>query len=72
MLKKSLFYTVYKFNKLEKDIEAIASLDTLKELCTYFEVSKQYLSSKGLKKQNNIKKIIKIKNKYYLITIDSE
>lgn len=72
MLKKSLFYTVYKFNKLEKDIEAIASLDTLKELCAYFKVSKQYLSSKGLKKTNNIKKIIKIKDKYYLITIDSE
>lgn len=72
MKKKDYYFSLYVKNELENDIEIISTFDTFKDLEDFLEVSKAYLCSLGVKKQNNLRLNINIKGKEYVLIVDRE
>lgn len=71
-MKKCLFFSVYNEEEIDKDLELETIADTIEELSRYLEKPKRTLYSLGIKKKENLRKYIEIKDKKYLIIVDKD
>lgn len=72
MIKKNLFFSIYIDDELENDYECLTQKDNCKELSKYLGQSESSLYNLGLKKKKGLQIELCIKNKKYIIIVDSE
>jgi hypothetical protein len=72
MNKKELYFSLYVKNELENDIEIVGTFNNMEELENFFEKSKRYLYSLGVKKQKKLRINIEIDNTSYYLVVDQD
>lgn len=72
MKKKELYFSIYMRDELENDFELDTQKDNFKDLSKYLGQNESTLYNLGLKKKKGLQIEITIKDKTYIIIVDSE
>ena len=71
-MRKSLYFSIYNEEVIDKDFELETIANDFKELIHYLGVSRSTLNSKGVKKEYGLRVYITINDKKYLIIVDKD